>query len=80
MSYDYVKALDEIERLIKRVVLDKKILAEFETTIQESRTRQTVPIRGIQAKLASYRKKYSVYEPLTDEEKVLVRDLLDEWG
>ncbi|SHO57665.1 hypothetical protein VQ7734_03435 [Vibrio quintilis] len=73
-------ALDELEKLIIRVVEHELERDDLLKSIADARERGTVPIRGIQHQLMQYRKKYSLYTPFSDDEKQLIDHLLNYWG
>lgn len=79
-EYSYVTTLDELEALIKRVVVDTDLLSEFNHIFKDARKRKTVPIRGIHEKLMNYRKVTGLHTPFTEAEGEMLRDVLDLWG
>ncbi len=79
-NFSHLKALEELEALVKRVVIDSEKLSEFQTIFKEARERKTVPVRGIQETLMEYRKSTGLYTPFTDYEREMLREIMDLWG
>ena len=79
-KYSYGQALNDIEKLVKRVVKHSEQLSEFKFIIDNARKRKTVPIRGIQEKLMNYREQYQEYDSFTAEERKMLNDVMDLWG
>lgn len=80
IEYSYDAALDELEKMVRRLVVHEDALSDFNQIIGESRKRKTVPIRGIQHMLANYRKEKSEYLPFNEHEKALIQNLIEQWG
>ncbi|WP_120512567.1 hypothetical protein [Photobacterium salinisoli] len=74
------KYLDDLERLIERIVLHENEKNELMSIISDARVRQTVPIRGIHQKIMDYRRKYSLYNPFTATEEKMIEKLLCFWS
>jgi len=79
-KFPHLKALEELEALVERVVIHSEKLSEFQMIFKEARKRKTVPVRGIQEKLMEYRKSTGLYTPFTDYEREMLREIMDFWG
>jgi len=74
------QALDSIELLIERIVIHENELSEFRKILNDARMRNTVPIRGIQEKLISYRECHKLYTPFTNQERKVLHEAMELWG
>lgn len=82
-SYTYNESIDILEKYFKKYISDQDKLDEFLTVLEESRKRQTVPIRGISEMYLNYQKNLNKQIYYDDEESIAIRkmwqELFDHW-